>query len=347
MSPDRRHFVLALTAGLTAATLAACHKSILGPGHFDPKVMDKGFPPLAGRARPGVFAAAVMDLRTQATWYWNVDKPFPLGGLAALPIAAALLAEVHARRVALTEKITVRDVDLSPPYSLIGQSWRASPASFAMNITIQDLLALSVQYGDNTATDVLLSRAGGPGAVSAWLKDKGITGLRIDRYAREIGVEASGMEPFRPAWRTAQAFQAAQKAVPVTDRQRAMEAYVADPRDTTSAQAMMSFLFKLSGGQLTAKPTSDLLLKLMTPGGNALGAMGAAWPGKSAWAHAVGAPHSDLGFTPVQNDAGLVTLPDGRRFAVAALLAGSTASEAQRAQLFADAARLMVKAFDA
>jgi beta-lactamase class A len=347
MSPDRRQFALALASAVSAASLAACHKSILGPGHFDPKVMDKGFPPLAGRARPGVFAAAIMDLRTQATWYWNVDKPFPLGGLAVLPIAAALLAQVDARRVALSEKITVRDVDLSPPYSLIGQSWRASPANFAMNISVQDLLALSVQYGDNTATDVLLARVGGPGAVTAWLRQMGIETLHIDRYAREIGVQASGMEPFRPAWRTAQAFAAAQKAVLVTDRQRAMEAYVADPRDTTSAQAMMSFLFKLSGGQLTAKPTSDLLLKLMTPAKTALGPMGAAWPGKSAWAHGVAAPRSDLGFTPVQNDVGLVTLPDGRRFAVAALLAGSTASEAQRAQLFADTARLMTKAFGA
>ncbi|MBS0408842.1 MAG: serine hydrolase [Proteobacteria bacterium] len=347
MSPDRRKFVFALTTAVSAASLAACHKSILGPGHFDPKVMDKGFPPLAGRARPGDFAAAIMDFKTQATWYWNVDRPFPLGGLAVLPIAAALLAEVDARRVSLTEKITVRDVDLSPPYSLIGQSWRSSPANFAMNVTVQDLLALAVQYGDNTAADVLLARAGGPGAVTAWLRLKGIENLRVDRYAREIGVQASGMEPFRPAWRTPQAFQAAQKAVPVTDRQRAMEAYVADPRDTSSAQALMSFLFKLSGGQLTAKPTSDLLLGLMTPPRGSPGPMGAAWPGKSAWAHGVAAARSDLGFTPVQNDAGLVTLPDGRRFAVCALLAGSTASEAQRAQLFADTARLMVKAFDA
>mgnify|MGYP000906989367 CR=1 FL=1 len=50
--PDRRQFAFTVAAGLTAASLAACHKSILSFGRFDPKVMDKGFPPLAGRARP-------------------------------------------------------------------------------------------------------------------------------------------------------------------------------------------------------------------------------------------------------------------------------------------------------
>ena len=44
------------------------------------------------------------------------------------------------------------------------------------------------------------------------------------------------------------------------------------------------------------------------------------------------------------SDLGIATWPDGRRFAIAAFLAGSTGAEAQREGLFADAARLIVAA---
>jgi beta-lactamase class A len=346
MSPDRRRFVLTLTAGMTAA-LAACNHPILGPARFDPKVLDQGFPALAARAKPGVFAAGVMDLAAQKVWYADADRPFPLGGLAALPIAAAVMAQADAHKLALTDKLTVRNVDLTPPPGVIDQSWRDQPATFAMNITVQDLLTLAVQYGDATAADVLLGRIGGPGAVTAWLHDNGLTAMRIDRYARETGVQMSGLASFRPAWRTPQAFQEALRAVSVNDRQKAMEAYVADPQDTTSAQAVISLLYKLSKGELASKTSSDLLLKQMTPARGAAGPLGVIWPAGGAWAHKSAEPHSDLGFTPIQADGGLVTLKDGRRFAVTALLAGSTASEAQRAQLFADTAKLMLKAMGA
>ncbi len=329
-----------------AAAVAGCSRAIppLLPHSFDPKILDKGFPALAARALPGVFNAAVMEVRTATTWYGDADKPFPLGGAAVLPIAATLLDQIDAGKIALGEKVTVRDVDLSPPYSLIGESWRATPASFAMNITVMDLLSLAVEYGDNTAADVLLGRIGGPGAVVAWLAEKDITGMRLDRYARETGVQVSGLESFRPAWRTAKGFGEALELTPVTVRQRAMESFLADNRDTTSAQGAMSFLYKLSHGQLASKASSDLLLKMMTPTRAVEGPMGAAWPPSAAWAHKAGEPRSDLGFTPVQNDMGLVTLKDGRRFAVAALLAGSTASAAQRAKLFSDTAKLMLDA---
>ncbi|MGA0599411.1 serine hydrolase [Caulobacter sp. KR2-114] len=339
MSPDRRHLLLGF-----AAALSACHHPVLGPARFDPKVLDKDAPALIARARPAAFAIGVMELKTQKVWYANGEAPFPLGGLAALPIAAALLSLADEHKLALTDKLTVRKADLAPPPSVIDQSWRSMPANFAMNITVQDLLTLALQYGDSTASDVLLGRAGGPGAVNAWLHDKGLTGLRVDRYARETGVQMSGLPSFRPEWRAAPLFEQALRAVPVNDRQKAMEAYVADPQDTASAQALIGLIYRLWNGDLLSRASSDLILRLMAPALGAVGPLGVAWPKGAAWAHKAADPRSDLGYTPIQGDAGLLTLKDGRRFAVTALLAGSTASETQRAQLFADTGRLMARA---
>lgn len=339
MSPDRRHLLLGL-----AAALGACHHPILGPAHFDPKLLDKDAAALVARARPAAFAIGIMELKTQKVWYAGGESPFPLGGLAALPIAATVLSLVDEHKLALTEKLTVRRADLAPPPSLIDQSWRAKPDSFAMNITTQDLLTLALQYGDQTASDALLLRVGGPGVVTAWLHDKGLTGLRVDRYAREIGVQMSGLGPFRPEWRAAPLFQQALRDVPVTARQKAMEAYVAEPKDTTSAQALLALLYRVSTNDLLSKASADLMFRLMAPALGAVGPLGVAWPAGAGWAHKSADPRSDLGYTPIQGDAGLLTLKDGRRFGITALMAGSTASETQRAQLFADTARLLLKA---
>lgn len=339
MSPDRRHLVLGL-----AAALGACNHPILRPARFDPKVLDKGAPALVARARPAAFAIGIMELKTQKVWYSGGEQPLPLGGLAALPIAAGLLSLVDEHKLALTDKLTVRESDLAPPPSVIDQSWRSKPAHFAMNITVQDLLALALQYGDSTASDVLLLKAGGPGAITAWLHDKGLTSLRVDRYAREIGVEMSGLPAFRSEWRAAPLFQQALREVPVNDRQKAMETYVAGEKDTSSAQGLLALLYRLSNGELLSKPSADLIFRLMTPALGAVGPLGVAWPAGTGWAHKSADPRSDLGYTPFQGDAGLVTLKDGRRFAVTALMAGSTASETQRAQLFGDTGRLLLKA---
>jgi beta-lactamase class A len=74
------------------------------------------------------------------------------------------------------------------------------------------------------------------------------------------------------------------------------------------------------------------------------GRLRAGLPKGASLAHKSGSSGTDLGFTPATNDIGIVTLKDGRRYAIAAFLAGSTATEAERDAIFADTARLMLKA---
>jgi beta-lactamase class A len=340
MRPDRRrHLILGLSAAL-----AACAPSVRASKPFDGKLLDHEFPTLAERARPGAFNAAILDLQTNAAWYWNISQPFPLEGAFILPVAVSAMAELEAARLQLTEKVTVRGTDLSPPYSLISQSWLDTKPNFAMNVSVADLIALAVEFNDNTAADVLMKLIGGPGAVTAWLRGKGMTEIRIDRYAREVEVEISGMPSFRAAWRTPAAFAAAREATPVGERQSAMNAYLDDPRDTTTGLDAMTFLAKLARNELISKASSDVLFKTMRQTRNGARLLAAGLPPGADFVHKAGLSVSDLGFTPAYSDLGLVTFKNGRRFAMAAFLAGSTAAPAERERLFADASRLMVRA---
>ena len=333
----------ALSAG-AALALASCGRGARKARPLDTSSLDRSFPALADRARPGAFAIGVMDLATTVTWYWNIDRPFPLEGAFKAPMAAAALGEVDAGRLTLGELAPFRDLDLSPPPSVINQRWPTPPDGLVAKVPISTLFTLALQANDNTAADVLMKHIGGPGVVTAFLEQHGITDLRVDRYERELQVEIEGMPTFRPAWKDEAAFLAARDQVAPTDRQSAMNAYLSDVRDTATVPGALNFLSKLAAGQLLSPASTALLLKWMAGARTGAGRFRAGLPKDAVFAHKTGSARTDLGFTPATNDFGIATFADGRRYAIAGFLAGSTATEAARDALFADAARMIVAA---
>ncbi len=343
MHATRRFLVTALGASLADCGRSArrgAKASILDTG-----LLDRKFPAIANRAFPGVFNAGLIDLRSDRNWYWNIDRVFPMESVAKAPIAAAALAEVDAGRLSLQGPITLTADDLSAPFSAINQAWPTPPEGHTLTLTAGKLISLALRLSDNTAADVIMKRIGGPGAVTAWLQSKQIVDMRVDRYAREIQLAISGMASFRPAWKSEAAWLAAQGTVPAIERQAAMDAYLADPRDSTTAQGAINFLGKLAQGDLLSGASTRLIIGLMTGGPSGAMRLEAGLPASAVLAHKTGSTETDLGFTPVTNDIGIITLANGRRFAAAAFLAGATATLAERDRLFADTARLMVRAF--
>jgi beta-lactamase class A len=342
MDMVRRFFLMTLAGGL--ANCARIGQAPPKPGAFDTKLLDRGFPALAARARPGMFNLGVLEARGQQLWCWNDQARMPMQSVFKAPLAAAALAEVDAGRLKLDERVHITEMDLSPGKSLIDEAWPAPPEGHALDLPAVDLIALAVQQGDNTAADVIMKRIGGPGAVTAWLRSKQIMDMSIDRYERELQQDLAGMEPFRPAWKSLPAWMAARDTVPAAAREAAMDTYLADPRDTTTVPAALNFLYKLSLGELISPASTRLLLRLMTDTDTGANRLRAGLPPGATLAHKTGSAATDLGLTPATNDIGIVGLPNGRRFAIAGFLADSTATEKDRDRLFADAARLVVKA---
>jgi beta-lactamase class A len=311
---------------------------------FDTSRLDREFPHLADRARPALLNAGVLAPASGQVWCWDRTTRMPMQSVFKAPLAAAALARVDARQMMLNERIRLTADDLSPPHSLIDDSWPTPPADHILDMPVIDLVALAVQESDNTAADTIMQRLGGPPAVTAWLRGHGIDGISIDRYERELQQEISGMPPFRPEWKDSGLWLAARDAVPPAEREAAVDAYLADPRDTATVPAALEFLRQLSVGALLSPASTQLLLRLMTHASTGLNRLRAGLPKDAVLAHKTGTAGTDLGLTPAVNDIGLVTLKDGRRFAVAVFLAASTATEAERDRLIADSARLFVRA---
>ena len=332
---DRRSAVLGLPLALLAACKAGAPPKSEGPAVLETLRLQSGYVALRDRAKPGILGLGVS--LGKVAWVSDDKARFPMQSVFKVFLAASALAAVDAGQLTLSEPITLTRQDLVPWYSPIVEAWKGE----AMTLPVADLIALSVQKSDNLAADTLMKRIGGPPAVMAWLRGKAIEGISIDRYEKEIQPDTQGLGPFQPAWADPKAWAAARDANPAAVQEAATTRYLADPRDTATLQGSLDFLTRLANGELLSAPSTRLLLRLMTDS-IGLDRLKDGIPDGAVLAHKTGTSATNLGLTPATNDIGIVTLPNGRRFAVAAFLSGSTATEEARNGLIADAARLAV-----
>lgn len=334
------HRLLPLIAVLL---LCACERSqtttVAETPAIDAALLDQAIGEIAARAQPASMEIAVQNLANGEVWAWNGDKAFPMQSVFKAPLAAALLSEVDLGRLSLDETITLEEPDISPAHSPVADAWPG-----VTTYTVRDLLERTVSDSDNTAADVLMRRIGGPGALTAWLRGRGIKDIRVDRYERELQPELNGMASFRIAWKGWPAFEAARNRVPESVRRAATARYLVDPRDTMTASGGLNFLRKLALGELVSKRSTAMLLQMM--GETRFGPKGlaASLPEGAGLAHKSGVSATDLGLTPVVNDIGILTLKDGRRYAVIVFLLGTPQDEAAQDKTFADVMRVIVKA---
>jgi beta-lactamase class A len=188
----------------------------------------------------------------------------------------------------------------------------------------------------------LMKRIGGPGSVTAWLQSMNINDVRVDRYERQLQPEVVGMASFRAAWKGQAAYAAAEAGISPARRREAALAYLRDPRDTATPSGMLLFLSKLSAGELLSRASTRQLLTIMAQSPRGAERLKAGFPKGSVFAHKIGTSGTDQGLTAAYNDVGILTLADQRRYAVAAFLSGSTATERARATLLAELGRALV-----
>ncbi|WP_084607552.1 serine hydrolase [Sphingomonas jaspsi] len=142
---------------------------------------------------------------------------------------------------------------------------------------VRSLMARMLIHSDNVATDMILNNLGGPAPVQAWIDQHGITGLRIDRTIASLLAAKRDLK---------------------------------DVRDSATPKAMVTMLQKLDSGAMLRPSSRDYILDLMAQcatGKNRI-------PGLLS---GVKVQHKTGTLTGLTTDVGYLTLPDGRRVAIA------------------------------
>jgi len=168
----------------------------------------------------------------------------------------------------------------------------------------RSLMSAMITRSDNAATDILLKDLGGPEALQEWIVRNKLSGMRVDRTIAQL------LRAKRDLW---------------------------DLRDSSTAVGMVDLLRRLDKGELLRPASRDYLLGLMAKCTTGKNRMRALLPAGTPVQHKTGTLN---GLTA---DVGYITLPDGRRLAVAFFARGGS----DRPRTIAEAAWTVYYGFQA
>lgn len=284
----------------------------------------------------GVLGIAVHDVERDRLVHYDGERLFPQQSLSKLWVALAALQRVDAGELALDESVSVLRSDLT----LFHQPIRKIVlARGAFHTDYADLLRRAITESDNTANDMLLKRVGGPPGVRNSLISAGLDGIKFGPGEREMQSALAGLE-WDPSFSIGKRFFEARKSVPAAKRKMIFDEYVADPVDGATPNAIALALAKLAKGELLQPETTALMLGLLDDvksGPNRLkGGVPLGW----SIGHKTGTgqvldivPPGVIGDQTGYNDAGILTAPDGHRYAIVVLIGRTAAPIPDRMEL--------------
>jgi beta-lactamase class A len=186
----------------------------------------------------------------------NADQRFPMASTFKVAVAGAILSKVDRGDLSLDQLVPV-----DPGMMVESEGLASTFRHPGVSVSVKNLLELMLTVSDNTATDVLTKVAGGPAAVTAWVRAQGIEGVRIDRDTAGLIRDFFHLPPGP----FPQALEAGLKADPnLEDRSSKRNAeFDADPRDTATPEAMASLLQRIFTGKALKPASTQLLTEIM------------------------------------------------------------------------------------
>ncbi len=223
-----------------------------------------------------------------------------------MPLALLVLHRVEQGTLSLDQQVRFLPTDRILPHAYSPLQTKYPEAD--VDVPLRELTRLSVSLSDNVAADILLRLVGGPAMVNAYISSLGIAGFHLQdgENAMHHDVTLQYRNWFEPA-------AAVQLLRRMSDN---------SPLTSENTKLLLSWMH----GSMRAKRLEGDL------------------PEGTFVAHKAGTSDVDNGIAHATNDIGLITLPDGRKLAIAVFVTDSIAEEATREKVIA---RIGRAAYDA
>ena len=289
-----------------AALSAMVILALAAPAHAAPEVAQATTlaADIASLSRPGAGSAGSVGV---AAWRLdgkgpaalvNADVAYPMASTFKVAVAGAVLKRVEDGHLKLDQMISI---DLAKMVdSEVLQDRFIHPG---LSVSVYNLLELMLTESDNTATDYMVDAAGGPAAVTTWVKAQGVDGLRVDggtdalirRWAE------MGPGPFH------EASEAQLKSDPNIVKRDGMPypPFDNDPRDTSTPRAMATLLTRIYSGKALKPDSTKILIGMMERCRTGPARLRGLMPQDTTVAHKTGTIGGTI------NDVGVITLPGG------------------------------------
>jgi len=230
---------------------------------------------------------------------FEADVPLPMQSVYKLPTAMAALHAVEQGRMRLDEKLRFLPSDIQAPdeYSPLKD---AHPGG-NVDMPLGDLLRGMVTQSDNVANDIVMRALGGPAASDEYVRGLGIRGIQIRDNEKTLNNDERLQE-----------------------------------RNTATPRALVELLRRFADRSPLTPEHTQLVMGWMTRSHTGDTRIRALLPLGTVVADKTGTSGVDRPTTNADNDAALITLPDGRRLALVVLVADAKAPFAVRERVIAE-----------
>lgn len=229
----------------------------------------------------------------------NAEKKLPMQSVFKFHIALAVLDLVDQGKLDLNQKIFIKKSELLP------NTWspiREKNPEGNFEMPISELIEYTVAMSDNIGCDVLLRLIGGPKTVHNYLISKGVKDTQIV-YNEEI---------MQSAWKN-------------------------QYENFTTVKSATKLLKEFYEGKILSKKSTEFLLGVMYRTSTGLNKIVEQLPKSTKVAHKTGSSgHNDEGLIGAENDIAIITLPNGKTYAIAIFVIDSTESYDDTCKLISD-----------
>ena len=163
----------------------------------------------------------------------------------------------------------------------------------------------------------------------AFIAKHGLGAIRFGPGERLLQSGIAGLQ-WSQEYATGRRFYEARSALPYETRKAALDRYLADPVDGASPEAIAAALARLAKGELLSPASTQLILDLMARTSSGPNRLKAGVPAGWRFLHKTGTGQILDPVSTGYNDIGIMTAPDGTRYAVVVMMADTTAPVPER-----------------
>ena len=234
----------------------------------------------------------------------NAEKKLPMQSVFKYHIALAVLDLVDQGKLSLDQKVFIKKSELLPnTWSPIRE--KNPEGNFEMSIS--ELIEYTVAMSDNVGCDVLLRLIGGPKVVHDFLISKGAKDTQIV-YNEEL---------MQSAWKN-------------------------QYENYTTMKSATKLLKDFYKGKILSKKSTEFLLAVMYRTSTGLNKIVEQLPKSAKVAHKTGSSgKNDAGLTGAENDIAIITLPNGKTYAIAIFVSDSTESYDVNCKMISDISKVV------
>lgn len=247
--------------------------------------------------KPGI---AIYDMQTGDSLMINGWDRFPMQSVYKFPIALAILHKTDKGEIALNDSLLFTKAMLD---NKLWSPIREKYPEGNIRIPLSEIIEYTVALSDNNGSDLLMSLSGGPASVDSFIRNMGITDIRIKNYEKEMQAD----------WN----IQFQNYATP---------------------EAMIRLLIRFNQESILKKETHNFLWNVM--GKTSTGSFRKYLPENIQAIRKTGnSGFNAEGISAATNDAGIFILEDGRRIAYAIFVNNSSEDNDTNYNVIADIAK--------